>query len=197
MYINNYNQTSDTDTYYTKGEEFFLDGRNYIGEYHYKSGKPYTGPYESTSPKQLIPHYKDRMKYTYDSLFNFKKAESTLHQPARTSIIVPTESDYQVGSYMRYFMQSIIDKTKIPIELSKAEFQNIGKAGGLDDRVNAAFSFVWFLTGPLGSYKDAYGHVIEGLYEKNEKTIKQTSLLYPNIIYTVKNYTEFARPSFV
>jgi len=39
--------------------------------------------------------------------------------------------------------------------------------------------------------------VVDGLTQKNEKTIQTTSQLYPNIIYTVKNYVEFARPTFV
>lgn len=197
MYINNLVGVIDVDTHYTKGKEYSLNGNDYIGEYHFRSGKAFAGPFGTNTPKPLSAYYPDSMNYTYDNLFNFAKLESALKQPTRLTAVVPTESDYKVGSYQRYFMQSLIDSAKIPVELTKTEFQTAGKPNGLDNRVNAAFSFVWVLTGPLRSYKDNNGYVVDGLYEKNEKTLLQIAQTYPNIIYTVKNYVEFARPSFV
>jgi hypothetical protein len=194
--MNLYSITTDTNTHYTKGGEYSFEGSNYAGEFHYKDGKPYAGPFGSVSNRPLTQYYSSSVNYTYDKLFNFNKIESTLKQPAK-AIITPTDKDYEVGSYQRYFMQNLIDKNKIPVEITRAQYESLGKPGGLDNQINAAFTFVWFLTGPLTSYKDSNGYVVDGLTQKNEKTIQTTSQLYSNIIYTVKNYVEFARPTFV
>ena len=196
MATNQYSITTDVNTHYTKGGQYSLNGVNYAGEYHYKEGKPFAGPFGSVSDKPLTQFYSSSANYVYDKLFNFSKVESTLKQPAK-AIITPTDRDYTAGSYQRYFMQSLIDKNKIPVEITRSQYESLGKPGGLDNRTNAAFTFVWFLTGPLNSYKDSNGYLVEGLTQKNEKTIQEVSRLYPNIIYTVKNYVEFARPSFV
>lgn len=196
MGLNGYDINNIVHTQYTKGGEYSLNGRDYVGEYHIINKKAFTGPNDSIQSVELTRYYPNNALYTYDSLFNFKKIESTYKQP-KDSIITPDEGNYQAGVYLRYFVQSLVDTRKMPIEIDQLGYESLGKPNGLDNASNASFSILWTLTGPLRSYVDPNGYVIDGIFEKNQAQVQKLSTAYPNIQYKLKNYTEFARPSFV
>ena len=196
MAVSKYDANSVIHTRYTKGGEYSLKGVDYVGEYHILDNIAYTGPSDSIESSALTKYYPDAAVYTYDSLFNFKKLESTLKQPKDVTI-QPTEGNYKVGSFLRYFVQSVIDPQKMPIEINQAGYDSLGKPNGIDNRSNTGFVVLWTLTGPLRSYVDGNNHVIQGIFEKNEAEVLKLAPAYPNIQYKLKNYVEFARPTFV
>lgn len=196
MGLSGYDINNLIHTQYTKGGEYSLNGRDYVGEYHIANNKAFTGPNGTIGSKELTKYYPHNMVYTYDSLFQFKKIESTFKQPM-DAIIIPTEGDYLAGMYERYFLQSLIDMQKMPIEVSKTAYQSLGKPNGLDNESNIPITVMWTLTGPLRSYADSNGYIVQGIYEKNEAQVLKLSTAYPNIQYKLKNYLEFARPTFV
>lgn len=196
MNANGYDISNIIHTRYTKGSEYSLDGKDYVGEYHIINDKAYTGPSDAIGTKLLTRYYPNSSVYTYDSLFNFRKVESSFQQP-KDAVITPTEGDYSSGVFLRYFLQSIIDPQKMPIEITRDGYESLGKTKGFDNATNMAFTVLWTLTGPLRSYLDNNGYVIQGIFEKNETEVLKSATAYPNIQYKLKNYVEFARPTFV
>lgn len=184
-----YGVLNSTETYYTKGGEFFLDGKNYKGEYHFVDGKIFSGPVNSTNPKELTKYYGSQDLFVYDKLYNFNKIESTFKQPT-VKLISPADTDYDLGYYQRYFLQSLIDTRSIPIEIGPDEIDILGTPGGYDNQANDFFSLKWTLTGPLRTT----GNYI-GIFEKNYKVVLEASAKYPNIVYSIKNFTQFAKPT--
>ena len=181
-----YSILNTKETLYTKGGEYSLNGKNYIGEYHEQDGKVFTGQAESDQVSlELTPFYNNSNNYDYDKVNKFTKIEKTLQQPVAT-IITPNSSDYAIGYYNRQFIQSITDSTKIPIEVSSQAVQTFGKPKGLDNRVNDLIIIKWTLTG-----------MAKDIIEKNFKEIASASIKYPNMVYAVRNYTEFARPNII
>ena len=172
-----------TDTLYTKGGEFSLNGKNYIGEYCVLDEKFYSGKAEDSTGYELTAYYNNSNNYVYDSLYDFNKLEKSLKQPIYAKI-TPLQSDYDTGYYFRYFLQSIIDKGKVPIEITSAQSETLGQPNGLDNQVNELIRIKWYLTGP-------------NIAEKNRVEVSIAANRNPNIIYSIKNYIEFAKPNFI
>lgn len=190
-----YSIFNPTDTYYTKGFEYSLDGENYVGEYHIKDGIPYKGPVTDVERIELTRFYSEQNNFEYDKLFDFKKVEPTFKK-IQAAKIEPQETDYELGFYERYFLYNITDATKMPIEIQPAEQEILGKTKGYDDRVNDLVVVKWQLTGPLNNTTSRSGLFYAGIYETNVATVEKISQKYPNMLYAFRNYTEFARPNF-
>lgn len=178
-----YSVFKPTDTLYTKGGEFSLNGKNYVGEYYTLDGKSYSGKAEDNSGYLLAAFYPNNNNYVYDKLYKFNKLEKNLKQPVQARV-TPINSDYDNGYYIRYFLQSLIDADKIPTEITPPEAETLGRANGLDNQVNDLIRIKWYLTGPM-------------IAEKNRTEVSIAANKHPNIIYSVKNYVEFAKPNFI
>lgn len=185
-----------SETYYTKGKEYSLNGQNYIGEYHISNDKPLSGPIGSDSSQELTEYYASDALYTYDKLYNFQKIEHTFKEPLAIKI-VPQETDYELGYYTRYFLQNIVDIYKVPIEINEEERQTYGQPNGLDSNLNVVVPITWTLVGPMITTKRLDGTLSESIADKNEKAMARAVASFPNFNYAVKNYIEFARPTIV
>lgn len=172
-----------TDTFYTKGGEFSLNGKNYIGEYYILDEKFYAGKAEDNNGYELTSFYSNNNNYVYDSLYNFDKLEKKLKQPTQAKI-TPLDSDYDTGYYFRYFLQSIIDRNKVPTEITPTQADTLGMPNGLDNQVNELIRIKWYLTG-------------QGIVDKNRMEVSIAANKYPNIVYSIKNYSEFAKSNII
>ena len=193
-----YSALNSAQTYYTKGNEYSLDGANYIGEYHIKDEIVYTGPAGPSNDgakRRLTKYYADQNNYNYDRLNNFAKIESTFKE-VKPAIITPQEADYDLGYYTRYFLQKITEETKMPIEIAFNEQELLGKEKGYDDRINDLIEIKWTLVGPLNTTIGPGGQIVEGIFERNSAEVLKAAQKYPNILYAFRNYTEFARPNY-
>ncbi len=174
---------------YTKGQEFSLDGKNYIGVYHFVNTIPYTGDPKSQSRQKLTKYYESEDVYRYDKRFNFQKIESTYVLPKQTRV-TPNEFDYETGFLTRYFVQDLANiGNTTPIEIDSTQAADMGRLGGIDPGRFDLIEITWKLTGPLRS-KNINGITQVGIVEYNQDQIKRSK--YPNLLYSVRSFEEFA-----
>lgn len=176
--------------FYTKGEEYSLDGVNYIGPYHIEESNPYTNGPESNDKKLLRKYYQSSSNYTYDRVFKFDKVESTYKEPMEVRPI-PNESDYQTGFMQRFFVQKLLDLTIFPYEIDYNQAGLYGQPDGIDAGRYALIEIQWKLTGNLVTLQKGNAKQI-GIAEWNETQINTAAAMYPLMRYAVRSFTEFA-----
>ena len=165
---------------YTKGNEFSLNGQNYIGEYHYENMTPTTEP-KLGNGIILRKVYTNPNHYTYDKIFEFDILVSGFISPKPYMPIIANQT-YTTGYVTRYFVEKINNSQSYPIEIDLSQFKKFGKKGGIDNGLYNVASVSWKLTGLLN---DVITHNRQEIYFASDKV--------PKIAYGVRNYTEYAR----
>ncbi len=193
---------------YTKGGEYSLDGIEYVGEYYLEEKIARTGPkppvdtdetlpvgdpelinpkvrlfVEKTSEwgKELRRIYPVYYQYEYEKLKDFEIKVRQFVEP-RPHIYEPKESAYGAGFDERYFVQKRGDEMSYAIEVDLSQWELIGYQGGIDDGLYAYTSVNWRLTG-------AYDYIAQ----QNELALFRAQREVPSILYSVRNFTEYAR----
>ena len=188
------NSTNKDKYLYTKGREFSLEGKNYIGEYHLVDGKPGTGPVPDNQSKPLTKFYSDQQVYRYDYIKQFKNLVTEFIEP-KPIIIKPTELDYDSSYVDRFFVEKSMAVEKYPTEIDNKQYQKYNTVENINGGLYLLVVLRWKLTGPLRDRRDAKGNLIErGIYEHNALEVEKGARQIPNISYIIKNYIEFARP---
>jgi hypothetical protein len=175
---------------YTKGFEYSLDGKNYVGEYHNVNGITYAGRPDNPTKRRLTRYYENNDLYTYDRLASFTRPQITYKQP-KFVLIQPKQQDYNIGYINRYLVQYVLDLAQVPIEIGDKAKDTYGKPMGIDPNLYDLIEVKWQLTGPLFD-KTILTGVIPGITETNRQTITKLAQKYPSVIYTFRNYSEFA-----
>lgn len=175
---------------YTKGFEFSLDGANYIGEYNKQSNMYWTGPVKTSTSKKLTKYYGDPMLYAYDKARDF--AERVRVIPNQI-VLIPTDRNYERGFIVRYFVERSGNFQSYPIEIDEQQASAFGTEGGIDEGLYSLAKIQWKLTGSERSYYLNPYTLIEGIFEHNQRQVYESTRIIPNLMYAVKNYTEFAR----
>ena len=97
---------------YTKGGQFSLDGKEYIGEYHFDGTIAKAGPVPPPPSQPEAPTlrrlYNNPDHYTYDSVKKFS-VPVLLRTDPQPYLYAPVESAYIVGFDARYFVEKIND----------------------------------------------------------------------------------------
>jgi hypothetical protein len=193
---------------YTKGGEYSLDGVEYIGEYYLEEGIARTGPKppvdtqetnEVGDPELLNPKvrlftqktsewgrelrrlYPNNSQYQYEKLKDFYVKVREFVEP-RPYIYEPKESAYNVGYDERFFVQKRGDESSYAIEVDISQWELIGYPKGIDDGLYAYVSVIWRLSG-------AYDYIAQ----QNELALFRAQKEVPSILYSVRNFTEYAR----
>jgi hypothetical protein len=154
---------------YTAGGEYLLekDSSEYIG-YYYKlyNGKVYTGKNPDDKPNfSLIPFTPILTREIFGELFpqnyiyiskgdidvtnylNIKNIslDSTLNSP-QLYLTIPTEQDYKLGEFQRYFCKKNNEFSYL--EISKSDYDKLVKKDSTIDFVSwFPFNIPWSLTG--------------------------------------------------
>jgi hypothetical protein len=192
---NQYTNARRPDTHlYTKGFQYSLDGKNYIGEYHLLNQEPYTEPTHTRTSQKLTKYYDDQDVYVYDKIKKFTNLVTDYIEP-KPYILKSQQLDYNSGYVVRYFVEKAFGSDRYPIEIDYLQHQSYNKPksinGGLYNRVKLN----WKLTGPLNNVYTKSGMISQiGIYEHNALQVEYASKTIPNISYVIKNYIEFARP---
>ncbi len=182
--------TKPTKYLYTKGGEYSLDGKNYIGEYHLSSDVPKTGPIPDPSSKLLRKYYKDPLLYQYDRAREF---EERIRIEPNQVVFFPKDSDYQVGYALRYFVERSAGYDGYPIEIDRDQYIEYGKSGGIDEAAYNLVTIKWKLTGAERNiFKDGQ-LLIKGIFESNQEEVYKNTRVIPTLPAAIKNFTEFAR----
>ena len=166
---------------YTKGKEFSLNGREYVGEYHYDNGVPYVGPVHRSGAPILQKYYGNSLHYTYDTLFKFDVVINRYVNP-KPYRWTPREDEYLLGSGPRYFVEKRNDDYSYAIEIDQQQYEKIDLLGGIDGGLYHYTRILWRLTGTA-----------QEVARTNEKALRDASKIVPSIEYAVRNYVEYAR----
>ena len=170
---------------YTKGGQFSLNGKEYIGEYHFDGTTARVGP---VPPKPNEPEasilrrlYNNPDHYDYDRIKQFA-IPVLQHTEPQPYLYTPQESAYSVGFDARYFVEKVNDEKSFALEISQAEANRHGKANGIDAGLYPMVIIQWKLTGKS-----------EDIIRHNQLQLYKASAKVPSIEYTVKNFLEHAR----
>ena len=161
---------------YTSGEEFTIlsSGQNYIG-YYYKlyNGKFFTGKTPNDSNTKEI-------------IFNIvNKNENENIYAIQYNPLFPTEQDYQVGEFTRYF--NIRRNQSIFTEISKDTFdQYQQKSPQVNWKLYRVFSLFWQLKGDVNRVAQTNKNITE-LTENKEKAFGLSIYLKENWIQYYKS----------
>jgi hypothetical protein len=193
---------------YTKGGEYSLDGVEYVGEYYVEEGTARTGPKPPVDtdevnsvgdPTLLNPKvrlftqktaewgrelrrlYPNQSQYQYEKLKDFNVKVQQFIEPT-PHIYEPKESAYSMGYDERFFVQKRGNDSSYAIEIDSSQWELIGYPRGIDDGLYAYVSVVWRLTG-------AYDYIAQ----QNELALFRAQRVVPSILYSVRNFTEYAR----
>lgn len=170
---------------YTKGGEFSLDGKDYIGEYHYAVTTPKTGPIPGPNSKVLQKAYKNRDHYIYDKAFNFNAPLKQYVTP-KPHLYRPKEQAYVDGFDTRYFVEKIQDDKSYAIEIDINQYNSLNTPGGIDGGLYPSAIVRWQLTGRH-----------DDIIKNNERELLVASRNVPSVYYVVKTPLEFARITLV
>jgi hypothetical protein len=189
-----------TSNLYTNGNEFVIKSNNspYVG-YYWKTSteKYYTGKTPQDTPSEEIipsinkegiksPDVIDSYYNQYDDLVNnyINITSSSLSPPLPPvfSLTIPTQQDYQIGEFRRYFCKKTNEISYL--EISKETYDKlIGEDPQILYQLYQPFNIPWRLTGDK-----------EQVYKTNrnivELTIKQQKL--PQFdLYLKKDYIKY------
>lgn len=210
--IKYYPKNRITTDLYTKGNEFSLNGKPYIGAY-YKTfnGKIYAGrnPVVGSSQelqsinntvslnsintnKSTIVLSKETEKYTQNANnINLQSFEiPPQHYPQ------PTENDYSRGYFMRYFAKKR-NQIGYLIEISKETYLSLLNKDSIYDYVTyEVVDIFWQLTGPLRDTRENRQYKVAGIIDTNKRLVETTDKNFRGLIEYIGNqYDKYSRPT--
>lgn len=162
---------------YTSGDEYIIlsSGRSYIGYYHkLYNGKFFTGKTPNDSNiKELI------------KLNDGDGDASSIPTVIPYNPLLPTEQDYQVGQFIRYF--SIKRNQTIFTEISKETYNDFKQQNSNTPwRLYRVFSLSWILKGDINNVAQTNKNITE-LTEVKEKVLGLS-------LYLKENWTQYYKP---
>ena len=177
-----------TNNLYTEGLELmYPDGTNYRGLYHkYTTGEIYTrANWHPTLSKKLIPYEQIDDSTTFYK--QEKKNIKTKYKSIESYNPVITLEDINKGFIRRYFVQNVTDLniTEVSPELFLQYQQNL-----LDNNLYKALELPWIISGILQS-ETTNGVIVNGVYDKNKKTVEINNIEMPGLNSKLANLTEF------
>ena len=162
---------------YTSGDEYIIlsSGRSYIGYYHkLYNGKFFTGKTPNDSNiKELI------------KLNDGDGDASSIPTVIPYNPLLPTEQDYQVGQFIRYF--SIKRNQTIFTEISKETYNDFKQQNSNTPwKLYRVFSLSWILKGDINNVAQTNKNITE-LTEVKEKVLGLS-------LYLKENWTQYYKP---
>ena len=194
---------------YTTGSEWmYIDGEEYIGQYHtYSTTEVFSqSNFVKDISRKLVPFIEtmtiedslekfdgvplDSSKnFLYDELktVTFKKSATP-----NDTLPLPTDKDYKRGYMERAFASKVNDD--IVIELSKDAYSEVGKDGGLDINLWEKFKVRWKISGPKNDIIDKKSgiRIESGIIDTNQRTVSILTEKYPSIIDILSNFEEYS-----
>jgi len=199
-----------TTNLYTKGNEFSINGKSYIGAYYRTyNGKVFSGkdPINGSS-QELIPIEEldviseekiggivlDNTTSDYINNPNIKNLNTYLipiqYYPT------PTDNDYQKGYIMRYFAKKRNDIGYV-IEVDKDTYQSLLKKDSVYDYITfQSIDLFWQITGPLRDNRTNKQYKVSGIIDTNKRLVEEKDKNFRGLIEFIgDNYDKYARPS--
>lgn len=178
---------------HTDGKEWmFEDATEFIGYYHkYVDGTVLSGAvYSRTESKKLIP-YIDVVNDPTNVIYNSLKNKSSFKAPY-TVYTIPSESDFEAGKIIRYFLRrrnlsTYEDITEIDKDQYKLWKQS---SGGIDRTLYNAITLEWKLTGPLNDIREGL-NVTYGVSDTNKRMVELKDSEFLGLKNFLTDYIEY------
>ena len=164
---------------YTSGNDFLLNDKPYIGYYWTNSqGASYTGKSPQDPPNNLLlptntvstPITSIPSTFSYDRLYyGAKNKEFTVIAPSPPipSVTLPTEEDYQIGEFQRYFVKKRNELKYI--EINSTTYENyVNKNQSVQWQLYMPIQISWILTGKLEDVYNINKNIVL-LYQQQNK----------------------------
>jgi len=199
-----------TTNLYTKGNEFYINEKSYIGAYYRTyDGKVFSGKDPINGSSQELTPFKeldvineenkggiflDSNTSDYINNPNIKNLNSyllpTQYYPA------PTDNDYQKGYIMRYFAKKRNDIGYV-IEVDKDTYQSLLKKDSIYDYVTyQSIDLFWQITGPLRDDRKNKQYKVSGIIDTNKRLVEEKDKNFRGLIEFIGDkYDKFARPT--
>jgi hypothetical protein len=162
---------------YTTGGEFLVKGSSfpYTGDYYITNdGKIFSGKEYTSTTKELVrsggaPPISNRLK-----AYEFHYAQ-------------PTQDDYNKGFFTRYVIKRVNSGFETIIEVSKEEYDRSSR-----DPLYIGSSFTWKITGPLYDDLSNPNAPVYGIYNTNDRTVKELDKKIKGAKDYFTNLTQYA-----
>jgi hypothetical protein len=203
-----------TTNLYTKGNEFSINGKSYIGAY-YKTynGKVFSGkdPINGSSQELVLINtppddaYPTRISNPPGIFYN-ENTSDYINNPniknLNTYLVpiqyypAPTDNDYQKGYIMRYFAKKRNDIGYV-IEIDKETYQSLLKKDSVYDYITfQSIDLFWQITGPLRDDRKNKEYKVSGIIDTNKRLVEEKDKNFRGLIEFIgDNYDKYARPS--
>jgi hypothetical protein len=177
---------------YTRGNEFTLDGADYIGYYHLMDdGIRYTEKSHSDTSKPLAV-VSDSVR-VYNEIRPVDLGENPKpHQP------IPTADDYARGWFVRYFARKVNDSAAEVHEISEDQFNAIfSQATTTNFPLYTVVSLRWKIAGPRFDDVDpiTLRVIVPGVEDTNARSIALAEKTLPNISSKLTKLDQFYESS--
>lgn len=188
---------------YTKGGEYMIskvyvvkddpksEGKEYIGYYNVTSEGPFTGKIFSPSSKPLynIKFASNISSQTYIKISSANGYVSDLEfdDPIST-VIEPTNDDYNRGYFVRYFIQQRNDKQAKIKEIDQKQYDQLADlSGGLNNTRFKGVTLRWKLTGPKNDIIKNNVIFKSGVEDTNFRTLEVKSRILVGLDVLLQN----------
>lgn len=162
-------RTKYSDPRHTPGNEFTLDGKDYIGWYvETYQNEFYSGKYIDDFSRKISP----------------KEFTETTNSPIYVEeAITPSEDDRKIGRWIRYFIQNVNNRSII--EVSRERYNTFK---GSSKYLRAKLE--WVIKGPAENvFKRDY--IYYGAIHQNTQSVNNLEKTFPGISKYIKDYSEF------
>ena len=207
--IKYYPKNRITTDLYTKGNEFSLNDKPYIGAYYRTyNGKTFAGrnPVVGSSeelvsiPDSILLNNNNRKstivvnniteKYTQNPNTNILQSFEipSQHYP------IPNDNDYTRGYFMRYFAKKR-NEIGYLIEISKETYLSLLNKDSIYDYVTyQAIDIFWQLTGPLKDTRENRQYKVAGIIDTNKRIVETNDKNFRGLIeYIGGQYDKYSR----
>ena len=199
-----YPASAITPNQYTSGDEYVIKSTkdNYVGYYFTTfDGKAFTGKKvgDTTNEELIARSYYDQTSPDYTFVGNIfysqilKGNDSSIqnlptYSVPRASVASPTNEDYQISSFLRYFLKRT--NNDAIMEISKEAFNDIEQGRKYNSALYETIEMRWQISGQLDT-TISKGIITRGVKEINLETTNQTSLSFRGLNLYITDYTQF------
>ena len=165
---------------YTSGNEFLLEGKNYVGNYWVNSnGGSFSGKSPQNPPNYLLTRVREKITventlppslFIEDKIYyNAKKEKFTqiAPSPPTPSVTFPTNEEYETGEFQRYFVRKRNEMKYV--EINKTTYkQYTSRSQSVQWQLYAPIQIDWVLTGERKKVYEINKNIVL-LYQKQSK----------------------------
>jgi len=175
---------------YTGGGVYMYDGKDYIGYYNITQQGPYTGKTFTKASHRIHPieYVENDQSGIYAGLADAQGITTDLEfdDPVPTEV-APTQDDYKLGHFNRYFIQQRNDRHSRIREVDKDQYDALASnTTGLNPNYYKGMMLRWKIKGPKNDIMRGTKLIKAGVEDTNRRTIEEKEFRMSGITATLQ-----------